>query len=40
LRDVVKLLEEMGDTVLACLFDQNKSGSFGGPAFIQLITAI
>jgi len=27
-------------TLLACLHDQNKSGHFGGPAFIQLIRAI
>jgi len=25
---------------LACLHDQNKSGFFGGPAFIQSIRAI
>jgi len=27
-------------SLLACLHDHNKSGFFGGPAFIQLIRAI
>jgi len=30
----------LGKTLIACLHNQNNSGVFGGPAFIQPIRAI
>jgi len=40
IKDFSEKLFAFYSTLIACLHDQNKSGVFGGPAFIRLIKAI